>query len=221
VIDDRCGNPVTRVGPCARLGADVQPFPAQGAAAPAPGLPQPFGPCQEPGWRSDLCAAIAAAMANRTFLDMADAVTFALLYQHYRTRQAIAPSVAAGVIEPLRGAWDPVRGQAGLSTYRVSGFLGFWVFSSYAGVDWPRFPDGLDTPEEFLSLWQTYGIVQFTARQTAINHRRNGHRGVGGRVAKRHGGVEGLRPAADHLPAVLGRHRGRPPHARGRPDRRP
>jgi len=146
--------------------------PAPGTSpAPSPGLPQP---CQEPGWRSDLCTEITTAMANRLFFDMADAVTFALLYQHYRTGQAIAPSIAAGVIEPIRNAWDPVRGQAGLSTYRVSGFLDFWVYSTYAGVDWPRFPDGLDTPEEFASWWQTYGIAQFTARQNAINHRLNG-----------------------------------------------
>ena len=150
------------------------PLTVSSTAAPAPGIPQRPGPCQEPGWRSDLCAELSLAMANRTFFDMADAVTFALLYQHYRTREPIAPSIAAGVIEPLRSAWDPVRGQAGLSTYRVSGFLDFWMFGSYAGVDWPRFPDGLDTPDEFLSWWQTYGIVQFTARQNAINHRVNG-----------------------------------------------
>ena len=132
------------------------------------------GPCEEPGWRSDLCAEVAVAMANRTFFDMADAVTFALLYQHYRTGKPIHGSIAAGVIEPLRKAWDPVRGQAGLSTYRVSGFLDFWVYSTYAGVDWPRYPDALNTPDEFLSWWQTYGIVQFTARQNAINHSLNG-----------------------------------------------
>ena len=144
------------------------------AGAPGAGPPQPSGPCREPGWRTDLCAELATAMANRTFFDMADAVTFALLYQHYRTGQAIPSSIAAGVIEPLRKAWDPVRGQAGISTYRVSGFLDFFVYSTYAGVEWHRFPDGLDTPEEFLSWWQTYGIVQFTARQNAINHQLNG-----------------------------------------------
>jgi hypothetical protein len=116
---------------------------------------------------------IAAAMANRAFFDMADAVTFALLYQHHRTGQAIAPSIAAASIEPHRTAWDPVRGQAGLATYRVAGFLDFWKFSTYAGVDWPRYPDALDTPAEFLSWWQTYAIVQNTARQNAINHRLN------------------------------------------------
>ena len=36
------------------------------------------------------------------------------------------------------------------------------------------FPGRLDTPEEFLSWWQTYAIVQSTARQNAINHRLNG-----------------------------------------------
>lgn len=97
-----------------------------------------------------------------------------LLYQHHRTGQPIAPSIAAGVIEPFRTAWDPVRGQAGLSTYRVAGFLDFWVYSSYAGVDWPRYPDALDTRQEFDSWWQTYGIVQNTARQNAINHSLNG-----------------------------------------------
>jgi hypothetical protein len=144
-------------------------FTVQGAAP----QPQPSTAC-EPGWRADLCAEIGVAMANRTFGDMADALTFALLYQHHRTGQAILPSVAAGVIEPYRTAWDPVRGQAGVVTYRISGFLDFWVYGSYAGVEWPRFPDGLDTAEEFLSWWQTYGIAQFTARQNAINHSLNG-----------------------------------------------
>jgi hypothetical protein len=144
------------------------------APGPTPGSPEPAGPCQAPGWRSDLCAEVSAAMASGVFFDMADAVTFALLYQHYRTGQAIAPSIAASVIEPLRSAWDPVRGRSGLSTYRVSDFLDFWVYGTYAGVEWPRFPDGLDTPQEFLDWWQTYGIVQFTARQNAINHRLNG-----------------------------------------------
>lgn len=148
-----------------------RPFSVQAAAAPV--LPQQVGPCQEPGWRTDLCAEIAAAMANHAFFDMADALTFALLYQHHRMGQAIPSSVAAAAIEPLRTAWDPVRGQAGLTTYRVSGFLDFWVFSTYAGVDWPRYPDALDTPQQFLSWWQTYAIVQNTARQNAINHRLN------------------------------------------------
>ncbi|MGH2950317.1 MAG: hypothetical protein ACRDPC_29295, partial [Solirubrobacteraceae bacterium] len=153
-----------------------RPFTVQAPAAPAPGpgaLPPAAGGCTEPGWRMDLCAEIGLAMANRAFFDMADALTFALLYQHHRTGQAIPSSVAAGAIEPIQDAWDPVRGQAGISTYRVSGFLDFWVFSTYAGVDWPRYPDAMDTAEEFLSWWQTYGIVQFTARQNAINHRLN------------------------------------------------
>ena len=120
-----------------------------------------------------MCAEVAKAMADRTFFDMADAVTFVLLYQHHRTKQAIASSIAAGAIDPLRTAWDPVRGQAGLSTYRVAGFLNFWVYGSYAGVDWPRFPNALDTQDQFLSWWQTYGIVQGTARQNAINNSLN------------------------------------------------
>lgn len=147
------------------------PLAVQGPAAPQP---QTAGPCAEPGWRSDLCAEIDLAMANRAFGDMADALTFALLYQHLRTGQAIMPSVAAGVIEPYRTAWDPVRGQAGLATYRIAGFLDFWVNGSYGGLDWSKYPDANDTPEEFLSWWQTYGIVQFTARQNAINHSLNG-----------------------------------------------
>ncbi len=149
--------------------------PAAGTT-PAPGTgqaPQP-GSCQEPGWRSDMCAEVANAMTNHTFFDMADAVTFVLLYQHHRTKQPIAPSIAAGVIDPLRTAWDPVRGQTGLSTYRVAGFLNFWVYGAYAGVDWARYPDALDTQDEFLSWWQTYGIVQGTARQNAINNSLNG-----------------------------------------------
>ncbi len=143
------------------------------APAPAPAAPvstQPADACSEPAWRSDMCAEVAKAMANRTFFDMADAVTFVLLYQHHRTKQAIAPSIAAGLIDPLRTAWDPVRGQAGLSTYRVAGFLNFWIYGSYAGVDWSRYPDALDTDDQFLSWWQTYGIVQGTARQNAINN---------------------------------------------------
>jgi hypothetical protein len=148
-----------------------RPFTLQDATAPP--APPPAGGCKEPGWRTDLCAEIGLAMANRAFFDMADVLTFALLYQHHRTGQAIPSSVAAGAIGPIKDAWDHVRGQAGISTYRVSGFLDFWVFSTYAGVDWPRYPDAMDTAEEFLSWWQTYGIVQFTARQNAINHRLN------------------------------------------------
>lgn len=130
-------------------------------------------PCQAPAWRRDLCAEVTAAMTGRAFLDMADAVTFVLLFQHHRTGQAIPPSIAGGLIEPLRQAWDPVRGQQGITTYRVSGFLDFWVYSSYAGVDWARYPQGMDTRAEFDSWWQTYAIVQNTARQNAINHRLN------------------------------------------------
>ena len=147
-------------------------FAVQGAAAPAPVATQPAA-CQEPAWRADMCAEVAKAMAGRTFFDMADAVTYVLLYQHHRTKQAIPSSIAAGLIDPLRTAWDPVRGQAGLSTYRVAGFLNFWVYGTYAGVDWPRFPDALDTQDQFLSWWQTYGIVQGTARQNAINNSLN------------------------------------------------
>ncbi len=114
----------------------------------------------------DLCNEIRLAMANRAFFDMADALTFALLYQHHRTGQAIPSSVAASAIEPIQDAWDPVRGQQGISTYRVSGFLDFWVFSTYAGVEWHRYPNGIPTVQAFLDWWQTYGIVQFTARRT-------------------------------------------------------
>ena len=138
-----------------------------------PAQGQPAGGCKEPGWRTDLCAELAAAMANRTFGDMADALTFALLYQHHRTGQAILPSVAGAVIEPYRTGWDPIRGQAGLPYYRTGGFLDFWVYGSYAGVDWPRYPAAMDTREELAGWWETYGIVQFTARQNAINHRLN------------------------------------------------
>jgi hypothetical protein len=151
-------------------------FPVGGAQAPQPQpqpQPQPAGPCTESGWRSALCAEIGQGMASGLFGDMADVLTFALLYQHYFTRQAILPSVAAGVIEPYRTAWDPVRGQAGVATYRISGFLDFWVNGAYGGLDWSRYPDRFDTPEEFASWWQTYGQVQWTARQNAINHSLN------------------------------------------------
>ena len=130
-------------------------------------------PCA-PGWRAELCKEIDVAMANRWFLDMADALTFALLYQHYYTQQHIPSSVAAAVIEPYRTAWDPIRGQAGVVTYRISGFLDFWVNGAYGGLEWPKYPTALDTPEEFASWLQTYGIVQNTARQNAINHSLNG-----------------------------------------------
>ncbi len=152
-----------------------RPFAVRGTvpATQAPVATQPAPACQDPPWRSDMCAEVAKAMANRAFFDIADAVTFVLLYQHHRTKQAIPGSIAAELIGPLRTAWDPVRGQAGLSTYRVAGFLNFWVYGAYAGVDWPRFPNGLDTQEQFLSWWQTYGIVQGTARQNAINNSLN------------------------------------------------
>ena len=127
-----------------------------------------------PGWRAELCAEIDTAMANRWFLDMADALTFALLYQHYYTQQYIPSSVAAAVIEPYRTGWDPIRGRAGIVTYRISGFLDFWVNGAYGGLEWPKYPTALDTPEEFASWLQTYGIVQNTARQNAINHSLNG-----------------------------------------------
>jgi hypothetical protein len=119
-------------------------------------------------------AEIGQGMASGLFGDMADVLTFALVYQHYFTRQAILPSVAAGVIEPYRTAWDPVQGRAGVVTYRISGFLDFWVNGAYGGLDWSRYPDRFDTPEEFASWWQTYGQVQWTARQNAINHSLNG-----------------------------------------------
>lgn len=153
-----------------------RPFTVQAQGA-APGTQpvqgQAAGGCKEPGWRTDLCAELAAAMASRTFGDIADALTFALLYQHHRTGQAIHPSIAGAIIEPYRTAWDPIRGQAGLPYYRVGGFLDFWAYGSYAGVDWARYPAAMDTREEFASWWETYGIVQFTARQNAINHRLN------------------------------------------------
>ena len=136
--------------------------------APAPATQ----PCA-PGWRAELCKEIDTAMANGWFFDMADALAFALLYQHYYTQQYIPSSVAAAVIEPYRTAWDPIRGRAGLATYRVSGFLDFWVNGAYGGLEWPKYPTALDTPEEFGSWLQTYGIVQNTARQNAINHSLN------------------------------------------------
>ena len=77
------------------------------------------------------------------------------------------------MIEPYRTAWDPVRGQTGLPYYRVGGFLDFWVYGGYAGVDWARYPAAMDTREELAGWQETYGIVQFTARQNAINHRLN------------------------------------------------
>lgn len=164
-----------REGNNCRAGAPFTVKRSEGSSGPAPApAPSPARQgCREAGWRTDLCAEIASGMASRLFFDMADVVTFALLYQHYRTGQAIPSSVAAGVIEPLRTGWDPVRGQAGLTTYRVAGFLDFWVYSSYAGVDWPRYPLALDTPEEFAGWWQTYQIVQATARQNAINNSLN------------------------------------------------
>jgi hypothetical protein len=51
---------------------------------------------------------------------------------------------------------------------RISGFLDFWVNGAYGGLDWSRYPDRFDTPEEFASWWHTYGQVQWTARQNAI-----------------------------------------------------
>jgi hypothetical protein len=132
-------------------------------AAPAT---QPSAPVAcEPGWRADLCAYIDEGVRTQTWADMADVLTFALLYQHHRTGQSIPSSIAAAVIEPYRTA---------LKTYRVSGFLSFWVVGPYDGMEWERFPQGLDTTEEFSSWWQTYGTVQWTARQNAINHSLNG-----------------------------------------------
>jgi hypothetical protein len=148
------------------------PFTIKGSAPPPP--PQQAGPCAESGWRTDLCAEIDLAMKNRAFADMADALTFALLYQHLRTGQPIRGSIAASVIEPYRTAWDPIRGQAGLARYRIAGFLDFWVNGSYGGLDWTKYPDANDTPQELLNWWQAYGHTQFAARQNAINHSLNG-----------------------------------------------
>lgn len=146
------------------------PFAIQGAVA----SPQSAAPCTEPGWRTDLCAEIDLAMKNRAFADMADALTFALLYQHLRTGKPILPSLAASVIEPYRTAWDPVRGQAGVATYRISGFLTFWIDGAYGGLDWSKYPDANDTPAKLLGWWQAYGDTQYAARQNAINHSLNG-----------------------------------------------
>ena len=146
------------------------PFAVGSTSQPAPA--PATEPCA-PGWRAELCKEIDTAMANRWFLDMADALAFALLYQHYYTQQYIPSSVAAAVIEPYRTAWDPIRGQTGLATYRVSGFLDYWVYGAYGGLEWPKYPTALDTPEEFSSWLQTYAIVQNTARQNAINHSLN------------------------------------------------
>jgi len=147
------------------------PFTIQGSVAPPP--TQAAGPCQEPGWRTDLCALILEGMQTQTWGDMADVLTFALLYQHHRTGQPIPSSIAAAVIEPYRTGWDPIKGRAGLQTFRISGFLSFWVVGPYDGMEWERYPQGLDTVEEFSSWWQTYGQVQWTTRQNAINHSLN------------------------------------------------
>lgn len=136
--------------------------------------PQAAGPCQEPGWRTELCALIDEGMRTQTWQDMADVLTFALLFQHHRTGQPIPSSVAAGVVEPYRTGWDPIKGRAGLQTFRISGFLSFWVVGPYDGMEWERYPQGLDTVEEFSSWWQTYAQVQWTTRQNAINHSLNG-----------------------------------------------
>jgi hypothetical protein len=136
---------------------------------------QPSAPVAcEPGWRADLCGYIDEGMRTQTWADMADVLTFALLYQHHRTGQSIPSSIAAAIIEPYRTGWDPIAGRAGLQTFRVSGFLSFWVVGPYDGMEWERYPDGLDTVEEFSSWWQTYGTVQWTTRQNAINHSLNG-----------------------------------------------
>jgi hypothetical protein len=119
----------------------------------------------EAGWRADLCGYIEEGVRTQTWQDMADVLTFALLYQHHRTGQPIPSSIAAAIIEPYRTV---------LKAYRVSGFLSFWVVGPYDGMEWERFPQGLDTVEEFSSWWQTYAQVQWTARQNAINHSLNG-----------------------------------------------
>jgi hypothetical protein len=132
----------------------------------APATQQPSAPVAcEPGWRADLCAYIEEGVRTQTWQDMADVLTFALLYQHHRTGQPIPSSIAAAIIEPYRTALKP---------YRVSGFLSFWVVGPYDGMEWERFPQGLDTVEEFSGWWQTYAQVQWTTRQNAINHSLNG-----------------------------------------------
>ena len=73
-----------------------------------------------------------------------------------------------------------MRGQAGVATYRISGFLTFWVDGAYGGLDRSRYPDANDTPQELLNWWQAYGQTQFAARQNAINHSLNGIVRVGG-----------------------------------------
>jgi hypothetical protein len=147
------------------------PFAIAGTSSqPAP----PAAASCAPGWRAELCALIDEGMRTQVWSDMADVLTFALLFQHHRTGQSIPSSIAAAVIEPYRTGWDPIKGRAGLQTFRISGFLAFWVVGPYDTMEWERYPDGLDTVEEFASWWQTYGTVQWTTRQNAINHSLNG-----------------------------------------------
>jgi hypothetical protein len=148
------------------------PLAPPAAPAPAPTAPQAPAGCQE-DWRRELCALITEAVNRKLFLDMADVVSFALLFQHHRTGQSIPNSIAAGAIETVRRAWDPVRGQTGLPNYRVAGFLGYWADGPYGNLEWQKYPGALDTAEEFGSWWQTYLIVQNTARQNAINQTLN------------------------------------------------
>jgi hypothetical protein len=151
-----------------------RPFAVQSLGGQSQPSPQTAGPCQEPGWRVELCALIDEGMRTQAWGDMADVLTFALLFQHHRTGQPIPSSIAAGVIEPYRTGWDPIKGRAGLQTFRISGFLAFWVVGPYDNMEWERYPDGLDTVEEFANWWQIYAQVQWTTRQNAINHSLNG-----------------------------------------------
>ena len=150
-----------------------RPFLVQAPVAQPQPQPQTAAPC-EPGWRAELCALIDEGMRTQAWGDMADVLTFALLFQHHRTGQPIPSSIAAGVIEPYRTGRDPITGRAGLQTFRISGFLAFWVVGPYDTMEWERYPQGLDTVEEFADWWQTYGTVQWTTRQNAINHSLNG-----------------------------------------------
>jgi CARDB len=150
------------------------PFLVQAPAPESQPQPQTAGPCQETGWRTELCALIDEGMRTGAWEDMADVLSFALLFQHHRTGQPIPSSIAAGVIEPYRTGWDPIQGRAGLRTFRTSGFLAFWVIGPYDTMEWERYPQGLDTVEEFANWWQTYAQVQWTTRQNAINHSLNG-----------------------------------------------
>jgi hypothetical protein len=149
------------------------PFLIQAPVAQPQPQPQTAAPCSEPGWRTELCLLIDEGMRTQVWGDMADVVSFALLFQHHRTGVPIPGSIAAGAIEPYRTGWDPIKGRAGLQTFRISGFLAFWAEGPYDTMEWERYPQGLDTVEEFSNWWQTYAQVQWTTRQNAINHSLN------------------------------------------------